>query len=480
MTGTDGTVCVSGASMRGIYYNLNMQEEETEGISKPTVRRTANLSSLAASKTSSSQGTFFEVSSVNSALRLFPQHSHRTIVDKLLEGKDVFYTVRRALRTKREDFDRLKSSLSAMWNPGEGVEQKYESNHWERDYIQHDDMHTPGKLMLFRYLGNKEVRLRVKVLRHLGPVLFGESVKPHMYQIKDDEKIGNILSRFKDPQYHSITPSMFHLIVDLPFVANELKRLQLEQPETNVCLAFRLKGNSVSRIIASTSWKGTFQHCSYDQTLFISLAPFSEDQEEVSVQTSSEKTTSQSSISFLQSFKSELEDTDDLIMSTREQTISTFIESFRETDGLKFFIEEVIKQTSQLSESSKSILIKALVPHFDNFCCQELALILLLKTTGRSFFELKKAFDQLCINSSLGLSSSNIMCPNFYSLVFSNFTPFIPRDLLASWKIEPHFMSSANKISVLDLLLHHISQQGLFLSFSFSLVDRETINLTRC
>ena len=74
MRGTDGTVTVSGASLRIVKFGMNIIEETKEPV-------------------------IVQKSTADVALRLHPAHSHRSLIDSLVAKSDAFYVVIQALDT---------------------------------------------------------------------------------------------------------------------------------------------------------------------------------------------------------------------------------------------------------------------------------------------------------------------------------------------------------------------------------------------
>ena len=105
MRGTDGTVTISGASMRLLKYQMNLCGG------------------------SAADEVIIQKSTSEVALRLHPSHTHRSIIDSLLLKSDVFHLVRRALETTREQFRSLQQSFK------------------EENEIFESPTHSPGNLL---------------------------------------------------------------------------------------------------------------------------------------------------------------------------------------------------------------------------------------------------------------------------------------------------------------------------------------------
>ena len=150
MKGTDGTVTISGASMRCIKYSMN-------------------LSGGAANETAIVQHSTGQV-----AARLHPSHTHRSITTSLVEQSDIFSLVKRALEATREQFIRMEKSFT------------------KQNSIVYSKCHTPGNLLLFQYEGNLKPSIVPVLLYHKKDAVpeVGQAIDPTIMQVESRANIG--------------------------------------------------------------------------------------------------------------------------------------------------------------------------------------------------------------------------------------------------------------------------------------------------
>lgn len=244
MRGTDGTVTISGASLRAVRYSMNLS-----GGPK-------------------GKEILVEKSTTDIALRLHPAHTHRSLIDSLLLKTDVFFLVRRALETTREQFKSLQQSFE------------------DENEIQYSSCHTPGNLLIFQYNGEIATPAIVpQVLIHPKTFIpaFGQQVDlTKMKQESRASLIGKIRSQFDYIEYHSRSRNMFYKIADLPLISKVLVSICSAHAGHDVSLAISLKGQSdFGRVFASTSWIDTYGDCFYcsdmGTTSLFTIAPILKD-----------------------------------------------------------------------------------------------------------------------------------------------------------------------------------------------------------
>lgn len=216
MKGTDGTVTISGASMRCIKYFINL----SGGYGKETA--------------------VVQRSTGQVAIKLHPSHTHRSITTSLVEESDVFSLVKRALEATREQFKEMQKSFEAQ------------------NTTVYSKTHTPGNLLVFKYEGSIKPVILPVVVYHKKEIIpeIGQAVDTAHMQVESRGNIvGDIRNQFSYTEYHSRSRNMFYKIVDLAMVSNIMVSMASELPGCAISLAICLKGQTqFARIIASTSW----------------------------------------------------------------------------------------------------------------------------------------------------------------------------------------------------------------------------------
>ena len=150
MKGTDGTVTISGASMRVIKYSFNLTGGTME------------------------ESAIINRSTGQVAIRLHPAHTHRSITTSLVERSDVFYLVKRALEATREQFIQVKKDSETQ------------------NTVTYSKIHSPGNLLVFRYEGSLKPEILPVVLYHKKdfiPVV-GQGIDNTVMQIESRGNVG--------------------------------------------------------------------------------------------------------------------------------------------------------------------------------------------------------------------------------------------------------------------------------------------------
>ena len=132
MTGTDGTVTISGAGLRIVKYSINLSEKDKLHI---------------------------DYSTHSSLLRLHPSYNHYTIIDSLIDKGELFYLTKRLLEIDESHFLKLQSEFEVL-NQIKCV----------------SPIHVPANLLVFRYEGLKMPLLTPMIFYHPSdvPVTLGQ------------------------------------------------------------------------------------------------------------------------------------------------------------------------------------------------------------------------------------------------------------------------------------------------------------------
>lgn len=150
MKGTDGTVTISGASMRLIKYSMNL----SGGGLKETaiIQKSSNIV----------------------ATRLHPSHTHRSITTSLVEMTDIFFLVKRALEATREQFIEMDKSFT------------------RQNSTVYSKIHTPGNLLVFQYEGILKPAIVPILLYHKKDYIpeVGQAIDNKVMQIESRGDIG--------------------------------------------------------------------------------------------------------------------------------------------------------------------------------------------------------------------------------------------------------------------------------------------------
>lgn len=399
MKGTDGTVTISGASMRAIKFTMNL------------------------SGTSESDTSIIERSTSQVALWLHPSHTHRSITDSLVAKSDVFSLVKRTLESNAQQFAAMQ-------------------RHFERLHeVVYSKVHTPANLLIFQYEGNLKPVILPVLLYHKEEYVpqAGQKINPSVMQTESrGNVVGTIRSQFSYTEYHSRSRNMFYKLVDLGMVSKIMLSMAADLPGCAVSLAICLKGHAPDgRIIGSTSWMKTdtrdcFLTSAMDTTYLFSISPHASEKDPGGLPpasssasgggASSSPSRGLGSSSLLAQLQRD-EDLDDNIRQLGPSGILRLCKSLHGDGELLPLLNLVCKSgVEDLSGETRVAIIRSLVPFLvTSPIVQEAIANLVITTSYQQLAVMKRELDDsppsFLMGSDIEELPSPLECTSLYQLV---------------------------------------------------------------